>query len=93
MSIGPGCKAKPYREHACDPCAAALINYEGGPNRSRFSWDPLTTLVAVRGAAAGSTYECHGCAGPKGCCDGRNVAAIMTTIMAERYNLICWYDD
>jgi hypothetical protein len=28
---------------------AAMINYEGGPDKSRFSWDPLTTLVAVRG--------------------------------------------
>ena len=58
---------------ARNPCAAALINYEGGPGRSRFSWDPLTTLVAVRGAAGGSTYECHGCASARGCCDGRNV--------------------
>lgn len=41
-----------------NPCAAAVINYEHGANKSRFSWDPLTTLVAVRGAAAGSTAEC-----------------------------------
>ena len=25
-----------------------MVNYEGGPDKSRFSWDPLTTLVAVR---------------------------------------------
>ena len=31
-----------------NPCAAAMINYEHGPDKSRFSWDPLTTLVAVR---------------------------------------------
>jgi inosine-uridine nucleoside N-ribohydrolase len=49
-----------------NPCAAAMINYEHGPDKSRFSWDPLTTLVAVKGAAAGSTKECTGC-------DGHNV--------------------
>jgi hypothetical protein len=31
--------------------------------QSRYSWDPLTTLVAVRGAAAGSTAECINCDG------------------------------
>jgi hypothetical protein len=46
-----------------NPCAAAMINYEGGPDKSRFSWDPLTTLVAVRGAAAVSTKECSDCDG------------------------------
>lgn len=77
-AVATGCRARPGHSHKCDPCAAALINYEGGANRSRFSWDPLTTLVAVRGAAAGSTYECHGCAGAKGCCDGRNVIDPLT---------------
>ena len=28
-----------------NPCAAAMISYERGPDKSRFSWDPLTTLV------------------------------------------------
>ena len=46
-----------------NPCAAAVINYENGPDKSRYSWDPLTTLVAVRGAAAGSTRECTDCNG------------------------------
>jgi hypothetical protein len=46
-----------------NPCAAAMINYEHGPNKSRFSWDPLTTLVAVRGAAAAGTEECTDCHG------------------------------
>jgi hypothetical protein len=27
------------------------VEYLGGPHRDRFSWDPLTLLVAVRGAA------------------------------------------
>lgn len=35
------------------PCARAYVDYEGGPGRSRYSWDPLTTLIAVRGAEAG----------------------------------------
>lgn len=43
-----------------NPCRAAYIDYEGGPNKSRFSWDPLTTLVAVRGAsAAACSYHHH----------------------------------
>ena len=46
-----------------NPCAAAMINYERGPNKSRYAWDPLTTLVAVKGAAAGSTVECSHCDG------------------------------
>ena len=40
-----------------NPVRAAMVSYEGGPNKSRFSWDPLTTLIAVRGAAAGSCEE------------------------------------
>eukprot|EP01052_Picozoa_sp_SAG31_P022332 SAG31_NODE_1772_length_7306_cov_3.341335_11_plen_398_part_00 len=51
---------------ARNPCAAAVINYEHGANKGRMSWDPLTTLVAVRGAAAASTRECTDC-------DGHNV--------------------
>ena len=35
-----------------NPCRQAYIHYLGGPNINRPSWDPLTTLVAVRGAAA-----------------------------------------
>ena len=41
-----------------NPCRGAMVNYEGGPDKSRYSWDPLTTLVAVRGPAAASTSEC-----------------------------------
>ena len=40
-----------------NPCAAAMINYEHGPDKSRFSWDPLTTLVAVR--VSTPTPEAH----------------------------------
>lgn len=76
-AVAAECKQNPNITQ-CDPCAAALISYYGAPNRSRYSWDPLTTLVAVRGAAGGSTYECHGCDGPKGCCDGRNVIDPLT---------------
>ena len=42
-----------------NPCRAAYIDYEGGRHKSRFSWDPLTTLVAVRGAAAGACSSHH----------------------------------
>lgn len=49
--------------NASNPCRQAMISYEGGTGRSRFSWDPLTTLVAVRGAVAGSCSECTDCAG------------------------------
>jgi hypothetical protein len=76
-AVAAACKQS-QNSSQCDPCAAAMINYEGGPDKSRFSWDPLTTLVAVRGAAGGSTYECHGCKGAKGCCDGRNVIDPLT---------------
>ena len=41
-------------QNARNPIRAAFINYEGGINKSRFSWDPLTTLIAVRGVEAGS---------------------------------------
>ena len=46
---------------ASNPCRAAMISYEGGPNRNRYSWDPLNTLAAVRGAAAASCIECTDC--------------------------------
>ena len=55
------CSLRPH--YACCSITQAVINYEGGPNKSRFSWDPLTTLVAVRGAAAVSTEECSNCNG------------------------------
>ena len=42
-----------------NPCAAAMINYEHGPDKSRFSWDPLTTLVAVRVSYRHPTREAH----------------------------------
>lgn len=47
-----------------NPCAAAVIAYEGGPNKSRYSWDPLTTLVAVRSiAGVPSVAACSDCDG------------------------------
>jgi len=49
-----------------NPCREAMVNYEKGPNKSRFSWDPLTTLIAVRGPEAGSCSECTNC-------DGKNL--------------------
>ena len=58
------------------PCRAAYVNYcennptgctapTKGAGRNRFSWDPLTTLVAVRGASAASigVHECVDCNG------------------------------
>lgn len=45
-----------------NPCRAAMISYMG-PNKGRCSWDPLTTLVAVRGAANVSCSECTNCDG------------------------------
>ena len=48
---------------ASNPCRAAYVNYEGGPDKSRFSWDPLNTLAAVRGAAAAHCSECTNCSG------------------------------
>ena len=50
-----------------NPCAAAVIAYEGRPDKSRYSWDPLTTLVAVRSiAGVPSVAACTDC-------DGANV--------------------
>ena len=59
------------KARATVPECQAMINYEGGPNKSRFSWDPLTTLVAVRGAEAVGTTECTNCAG-KNVVDGKS---------------------
>ena len=53
------------------PCRRAFEDYGGGPNRSRYSWDPLSTLAAVRGWRAAS---CQGCDG----CDGGNSADAAT---------------
>lgn len=39
------------------PCRRAFEDYEGGPNKSRFSWDPLSTLAAVRGWANASCAD------------------------------------
>ena len=50
-----------------NPVKIAMVSFEGGPNKSRFSWDPLTTLVAVR--------SIRGAPGVGTCtdCDGDNV--------------------
>ena len=40
-----------------------MVNYEHGPNKSRYSWDPLTTVAVVRGAEAVGTEECTDCDG------------------------------
>jgi inosine-uridine nucleoside N-ribohydrolase len=48
---------------ATNPCRQAMLNYEHGPGKSRFSWDPLTTLAAVRGAAGVGCTECTNCSG------------------------------
>ena len=34
-----------------NPARTAYLDYLQGPFRARFSWDPLTTMVAVRGIA------------------------------------------
>ena len=44
---------------ASNPCRQAFIDYEGGEGKSRFSWDPLTTLVAVRGPEAAACSDCN----------------------------------
>lgn len=48
---------------ASNPCRAAFENFGNGPGVNRYSWDPLTTLMAVRGAAAASCAECTNCTG------------------------------
>ena len=43
------------------PCRQAFLDYEGGPSKGRFSWDPLTTLAAVRGpGGVACTVEASG---------------------------------
>lgn len=44
------------------PIRQAFIDFVGYGN-TRPSWDPLTTLVAVRGSAAAACSECSDCAG------------------------------
>ena len=47
-----------------NPVKAAMLNFHKGvPNRGRWSWDPMTTLLAVRGAAAVGCAECTDCDG------------------------------
>ena len=46
------------------PCLQAYIKYLGGPRRNRFSWDPITTLAAVRGEhAVPGVWDCADCRG------------------------------
>ena len=46
------------------PVRAAYVEFLGGPYRDRFSWDPLTLLVGVRGASAVTGISnCDGCSG------------------------------
>lgn len=54
-----------------NPCRRAYIDYTGGPGLTRFSWDLVTTLVAVRGVAAAGCSVCASC-------DGRNVVNATT---------------
>ena len=46
-----------------NPVVVAMIEYMGSPNVGRCSWDPLTTLIAVRGAEGGGCAECSDCVG------------------------------
>ena len=46
-----------------NPARQAYIEYLGGPHRDRPSWDPLTAVVAVRGAAAVNLEWCTECNG------------------------------
>eukprot|EP00966_Prymnesium_polylepis_P143294 3307862-Prymnesium_polylepis.1 len=47
-----------------NPVRAAMVSYEGGTDMSRYSWDPLTTLVAVRTIArVPSVAACTQCNG------------------------------
>jgi hypothetical protein len=54
-----------------NPCRAAFISFEGGPNLPRYSWDPLSTLFAVRGLSGAYYSECSDC-------DGVNVVNSIT---------------
>ena len=46
-----------------NPCRQAYIDYLGGPNRDRASWDPMTTLAVVRGEEAAHVHRCTNCNG------------------------------
>ena len=49
---------------AQNPCRQAYVSYLDGSYRDRFSWDPLTLLIAVRGiAAVPGMDECSACHG------------------------------
>ena len=48
---------------ADNPCRQAYADYTGGPGRTRFSWDLITTLAAVRGPSGAGCAECTGCDG------------------------------
>ena len=49
---------------ATNPCRSAYIRFLGGEGRGRPSWDPLTTLIAVRGISRiPGLAECADCAG------------------------------
>lgn len=63
QSGGAGFQKCPVAD-ASSPVKAAMVSYEGGPNKSRYSWDPLTTLVAVRSiAGVPSIAACTNCDG------------------------------
>ena len=60
-----------------NPCRRAFMDYkrdnpEGWNRHGRCSWDPLTTLIAVRGASASSNgvSECTNCDGVNDVTDG-----------------------
>ena len=46
-----------------NPCRQAMIDFEGGEDKGRFSWDPLATLIAVRGPEAAGCETCKNCDG------------------------------
>jgi hypothetical protein len=49
---------------AANPILAAMLTYNKGvSSKGRFSWDPMTTLLAVRGPAAVGCAECSNCDG------------------------------
>ena len=65
QSGGAGFQRCPSAEGS--PITAAMVSFEQGPNRSRYSWDPVTTLVAARGISGVPSVT--GCVA----CDGSNV--------------------
>mmetsp|Transcript_34944 Transcript_34944/g.61397 ORF Transcript_34944/g.61397 Transcript_34944/m.61397 type:complete len:193 (-) Transcript_34944:54-632(-) len=46
-----------------NPCRQAYLDYTGAPGEGRYSWDLLTTLVAIRGVAAAASAIGSECAG------------------------------